>query len=514
MFRSTLASLALALLWFAAPALAVTDPPPSGGGSCDTPAQHPTDGCITARNQCEPPYGPFLDRLVERATFRQWLPLCLGCPAGSEVVPDGNVGCYCYQTNLPQLKDAGVPLDVRYNLRFATLHSVPKENVQNLVVAFGGQNGFLGFGTGGMSNLTGQPMGWDGSCNDHDCGTQTFSGGGLAERLTNPSVLAWENTHDVVFLDHQYNWEFATDQNTEVELGLTAFVKSLIVPGLGKTIVLTGHSRGGCLALTVARRLQQDPAFRDVHLIVLPLDAVCNPDRYLDENFTNWSYLDNPDVSDSSWYAWQSGYSPFAALSESACVANVVGGAPWAWPVNVHGLSISPDVKPLHRYTNWWATYAHDVIGQIMDGEEGQQSVGSFYYFVKNNLAPPACNAASCPNGCCIHGVCVDGTATWGCGAGGNACNVCASGQLCTNHVCAAPPSCGPATCPNGCCTAAGVCVAGTATSACGTGGAACVACSAPTNGAATCNFHACGVSCNAPYHSCDGQSCTKLACP
>jgi hypothetical protein len=88
------------------------------------------------------------------------------------------------------------------------------------------------------------------------------------------------------------------------------------------------------------------------------------------------------------------------------------------------------------------------------------------------------CSAAACP-GCCIGTSCFEGSDPNQCGAGGSACQACASeGQVCTKGACVAPPACNPSTC-SGCCDANGDCQPGNTDDVCGAGAIACESCSA-----------------------------------
>ncbi len=85
------------------------------------------------------------------------------------------------------------------------------------------------------------------------------------------------------------------------------------------------------------------------------------------------------------------------------------------------------------------------------------------------------CSPQNC-QGCCVGGVCSTGTDPTSCGAGGDLCVTCASGQSCVGGTCIALTQCGSTLCA-GCCDANDVCHTGTGDTACGTGGLACHDC-------------------------------------
>jgi hypothetical protein len=419
--------------------------------------------CDATRVRQVPPLGVSMSAVVQRATYKTTAPNCQLCPGGSET-RQNPLDCTCYLTTIPQLKNVGLDKDIRFNIRYAALDSVGPSSAQNLVVAFAGQNGSSAGSVsgGGPSNLTGQPDHWQDSCDDRGCGIKSFNPGGLTERLV--SLLGPPNTHAVVFVDHQYDWGRWYDENEKIANGITDYLKTLITPSVVKSIVVTGHSRGGCLTLTVARKLRADATLRNIRLFVLPLDAVCNPDKPGEENWTTSATTDdNPLIVDTSYFGWRSTYPTNAGLGGDVCVANIVGGETFS-PLLVHGLSFGPDTTGnLHQFNNWWSFYQHVPLGVSYDPGAIMDGVGSFYYFVRNNVM----------------------------GA----------------------PACGPANC-NGCCDASGTCVPGNATQACGVGGSRCVFCQPPTNAYPICTTGKCTWKCTTGYHDCGDGKCIKTPCP
>jgi hypothetical protein len=482
---------------------------------CDTPPHRHGPGCDSTRNQCEPPVGTARTATLQRATYKINVGSCSACPPGSETSAWLG-GCACYITNIQQLKDAGVSKDNRFYIRYATLNAVPPASTQNLVVAFSGQNGTSnGFVSGGgSSNLTGHPDGFDQNCNDEGCGALTFDERSLALRLLRPEMLGASHTRVVVFPDQRYDW--GNSENPQISNGLTAYLRSLVTAApMLRMIVIAGHSRGGCLAMTVATKLSLDPSLSGVRILVLPVDAVCNPDEPYEEHAVQsglQSQTPNPLVNDPTWwYAWFSPYGSNSGLQQNSCMANVVGGVWWS-PLFVHALITDSDPVPsLNRFTNWWASLDHKVIGTSYVRDELVQDVGSLYYFVKNNLLE--CNPANCAGCCAADGSCVLDMSASACGAGGAACAVCGSGQTCQNGACTSPPPpCGPGNC-NGCCNASGACVTNTSGAACGAGGAACVVCPGIPNGIGICSAGSCAIQCNYSYHDCGDGKCVKTAC-
>ena len=103
----------------------------------------------------------------------------------------------------------------------------------------------------------------------------------------------------------------------------------------------------------------------------------------------------------------------------------------------------------------------------------------------------PVADCTEC-DGCCLNGTqCVPGNSQTACGAGGDACDACGSGTGCDADTGTCQPlACDASNCA-GCCTANGVCITSgeQTTDACGAGGQACGVC-AP--GASACTAGTC----------------------
>lgn len=111
---------------------------------------------------------------------------------------------------------------------------------------------------------------------------------------------------------------------------------------------------------------------------------------------------------------------------------------------------------------------------------------------------PPAtCSFENC-SGCCDGNTCVTNTSAGACGARGQACAVCESGETCAAGQCAPVADC---TDCEGCCLDGTQCVTGQSPDACGTGGAACETCGS-------------GEGCNADTGVCESVSCDASNCP
>jgi len=89
----------------------------------------------------------------------------------------------------------------------------------------------------------------------------------------------------------------------------------------------------------------------------------------------------------------------------------------------------------------------------------------------------PDPDPVSCDNGCLLGGTCRTGLTSDACGANGDVCVTCGTGEVCVGGACTSEQSeCNVMTC-TGCCDSAGQCQSGDQSDFCGVGGASCAAC-------------------------------------
>jgi hypothetical protein len=316
--------------------------------------------------------------------------------------------CNCIATNTVLgniLKTNTVDAYTRFNIRFALLNPLPANSTRNLIVAFSGQNGIIfGFDGGGASNVTGQPDQWPSGCGNLGCGFLQFNPEALTSRLL--GLFGTTNSMAVVFPDHKY--EALTGNsialNENIANSITQYIKSLVNPSFVTNIVITGHSRGGCLTLTVARKLRQDAAFAGVRLIAVPFDAICVPERFDVENWVNRTVRDpnplNPPpiggilgffldlFNAQEFYGWRSEYPQRSNLGDQSCVAHVLSGETYT-PFRLHSLSLASDpTGGLHRFNNFWTRFRHLESGISYSPDIIAETIAPAYCFVANNMAP------------------------------------------------------------------------------------------------------------------------------
>jgi hypothetical protein len=303
--------------------------------------------------------GPSL--FIERATHKTvYAGLCaFTCPNASYSW-QGLGYCDCYNDTIPQLRTAGVGNWEIHRTRYAVWSEPPVASTRTLVIALAGQNGVSGgVSGGGPGNVTGQPNNWQNTCNDWNCGSQSFSSASFVGRLlAAPGLnINTANTFAVSFADHQYDWN--SPYKTQIIRGLVNWLSTKASPPSLQQIIITGHSRGGCLALGLAREFRARSAFNSVRILGAPVDGTCqDSDGEMGTVSGGANNLDNPrpDVP-GDWYAWNSTFS--TRDNRSVCIQNIVGGEPQIF--NIHSFMLTHPA-----WTNSWMNLGHVTCGTCL----------------------------------------------------------------------------------------------------------------------------------------------------
>lgn len=120
--------------------------------------------------------------------------------------------------------------------------------------------------------------------------------------------------------------------------------------------------------------------------------------------------------------------------------------------------------------------------------------------------SPGGCGPANCDSCCLPDGTCASFLSKLACGAGGQACMVCAPGEFCKGGCVGYQDNCGPSNCA-GCCENSDLCATGNDDFACGHSGEECQRC-VPDEGTGQCvPLAAGGGLCNG-VQSCNPSSC------
>jgi hypothetical protein len=267
------------------------------------------------------------------------------------------------------LRTAGVGNWEIHDTRYAIWSQPAVANTRTLVIALAGQNGWSGTSGGGPGNVTGQPHHWQDACTNWNCGWQIFNPASFVGRLLlAPGLnINTANTFAVSFLDHQYN--YGTAYEYQMRLGLFNWLNTKVSPTYLKQIIITGHSRGGCLALGLAKEFRARTSYNSVSILGLPVDGTCKDNGELGTLSGGSQNIDNPlpDVPDGWWYPWYAWNSTFSTRdNRSVCIQNTVGGETQGGPVNIHSFFLAN--------TAWHNTFMN--IPHIMSGSCVNNQIG------------------------------------------------------------------------------------------------------------------------------------------
>lgn len=136
------------------------------------------------------------------------------------------------------------------------------------------------------------------------------------------------NTLFLLALDAGFNYLLSAEDKDRVVAGYLDWIAGRVGdPGQVQRILLGGSSRGGCLALRLARRLLADPDYAGAQVLVGTLDGVCHPEQGEGGTVTADPIVNpvNPE-----FFAYRTDLASYlpASASSRAAIFQVVGGGP------------------------------------------------------------------------------------------------------------------------------------------------------------------------------------------
>jgi hypothetical protein len=167
-------------------------------------------------------------------------------------------------------------------------------------------------------------------------------------------LLNPDKTFVASFADHRYDW--GSQDKYRISEGMAQWIASKGSPPTLKQIIVVGHSRGGCLALSIVAWLRASSAFNNVRILAVPVDPTCE----IGEMGTSTANIDNPQSGDAEGYAWRSSFS--LNNSNQVCIHNIVNGhSNWSPPLhNIHNVY-------LNSWKNTWSAIPHVTLGTCFE---------------------------------------------------------------------------------------------------------------------------------------------------
>lgn len=177
--------------------------------------------------------------------------------------------------------DSGMSKSHQKQVYLTQVNSPRKSKTRNLVLGIAGQqfrvNAMIGDvqvgRLGDASGVTGQKEAYS-SGFDKTQGSlrKDISPEGLISQIMKTGYFSLEDTFVGLIFDARFNYEFRKKAKDRNEEGYYKFIMKKLGNDVG-TIYLAGHSRGGCLAMRLASRL--NARFPKARIVVHNFDAVC-----------------------------------------------------------------------------------------------------------------------------------------------------------------------------------------------------------------------------------------------
>lgn len=150
-----------------------------------------------------------------------------------------------------------------------------------------------------------------------------LAAGSLARRLVEDLHVNPDDTFIGLAFDARFNYDFSSSNKQEIENAYYAWLRDRFEAQNLESIYLAGHSRGGCLAMRLARRFNAD--FPAVPMVVQVFDPVCH---HKDGEMGVWSgSVDNPVSDDSELFARPVNMEALFTDTSNLRVLNIVSGA-------------------------------------------------------------------------------------------------------------------------------------------------------------------------------------------
>lgn len=262
----------------------------------------------------------------------------------------------------PEWKNEGIWTEYRKRTYVAKYWNPGSENARNLVILIAGQQGSSGLS--GCSNcLTGQDSDWDEDWGAGDKSkTAYLKDQSLSGRLIDSGYFNQYDTFFSVVFNSNFNWENTKDAKEKAERAFTNWFLKHGDSGRVEKIFLLGSSRGGALAMRMAKKILEKTEWSTTPVYVGILDAVPNTEQ--DElNTSGQPKCYNPYNID--YYSRKADLPAFFDGMNKPNIRHIITGAPVLFDFMVH--SFCADEQSW--YIQSWVDLEHTQIGRCVDDE-------------------------------------------------------------------------------------------------------------------------------------------------
>ncbi|WP_155237920.1 hypothetical protein [Teredinibacter turnerae] len=285
----------------------------------------------------------------------------------------------------PEWKNAGIWTEYRKNTFIARYWNPGASQARTLMLLLPGQQGSSG--SSGCSNcVAGQGSTWDNGWGNGDKSKSTYiKEHSLAGQLIDSGQFSANDTFIGVVFNSNFNWENTASAKSKAEQAFTNwFLKHGQYPTVNR-IILLGSSRGGTLAMRMAKNILQRNGWNTVPVYVGIIDAV--PNDVQNELYTaNQPKCYNP--LNSSYYARRADLAAFFFGLNKPAIRHVVTGAPVILNTAVHAFC----ADNFGWYNQSWEDLKHTEIGRCNSTEDAPYNanfmdagIGRLYDWLMNN---------------------------------------------------------------------------------------------------------------------------------
>ncbi|MFA0810063.1 hypothetical protein [Microbulbifer epialgicus] len=256
--------------------------------------------------------------------------------------------------------------------QIARIRQPEREDVRNLVFISAGQQPP---GYGSESAVTGQGDNYKKDCgiSERSC-SRSVDGRSLARQVLDSEHFPADDTFFAVAFDAQFNYLVSSSEKSRIERAYLNWLKSKAYVSNLETIYLAGSSRGGCLAMRLAKALRNDPAFRNIRTIVHSFDGVCKWDQ--NEMGVTSSFFRNPgNTNYLSYYTDLNAQFPY---KDNLYIRQLAGGDEVIELTGVHSFVYTATDINLGWYTQKWVDLSHITIDRDMSPTVRDQTVVPF----------------------------------------------------------------------------------------------------------------------------------------
>lgn len=269
----------------------------------------------------------------------------------------------------PEWNAQGIWTEYRKNTYISRYWNPGASRVKTMILLLPGQQGSSG--SSGCSNcVTGQGSTWDDNWGKGDKSkTTTIKHGSLASQLIDSGQFRSSDTFFGIVFNSNFNWENTSSAKDKAERAFTNwFLKHGSYNNVDR-IILLGSSRGGTLAVRMAKNILQRSGWSNVPVYVGLIDAV--PNDLQNELFTaNQPTCPNP--LNSSYYSRNANLSGYFSGLNKPHIRHIITGAPVILSTAVHSFCSART----SWYQQSWENLKHTEIGRCNSTEGAPYNVG------------------------------------------------------------------------------------------------------------------------------------------